>query len=212
MKPSTRTPSFASLPAVALGLLVFLAVLLSLPGCTNPRDKESTLDSGTSLYLFSTYRDNGNGTMTDPNGLVWMRCAYGQVWDPNLYACTGTGSGTTFGAKSLALCTTAGYCTDLVSLVANAGPAFLACDGLDFAGSTAWRLPTIYELSGLGTGNDRKTLLMVFPNTPDDKYFWSGSQDVNDTKLSRAVSFAGTDFGADYGRTQTEANYVKCVH
>lgn len=206
-----KSPLLTHAPVPAV-LAALLAILLWVPACTNPRDKEKTIDSGTSLYILSQYVNNHNGTVTAPDGLVWMRCAYGQVWDAALDACTGTGSGTTYGAKSVAYCSTAGYCSNLTTLLADSGPAWSACDVLDFAGSTAWRMPTVYELANVGKGMDRATFLLIFPNSPDDKYFWSSNQDASDAQLARAMSFGGPDFGTDYGRTKTEPNYLKCVH
>lgn len=175
------------------------------------QNKEKT-DSNAALAALSSFVDNSNGTVTDSSGKVWLKCAYGQVWDPATNLCTGTGGGTTYGAKSLEACSMAGYCYDPATLLLNSGAAFVACDELSFAEFTDWRLPTRYELAGLAQSLvNRDTFLISFPNTPDDKFFWTSSMSENDQKLAYAVNFSTTDFGKEFTRTTTTVQYVRCV-
>lgn len=195
----------------SISLLTILVAVFSVFSCLNPKDKENELDAAAALAVLLSYNDNGNGTVTGPNGLLWMKCAYGQVWDPAWNACTGTGGGTTFGARSVKYCEVEGLCTNTVTLLADSGPAFDACNTITVGGLTGWRLPTKYELGNIGQGMDRPTMLWIFPQTPDDKEFWSSSQDESEANLARAMSFAGLSFGQEYGRQKTDVKYVKCV-
>ena len=185
-------------------------MLILLAGCLDPKKKEKVLDAGAAATVLLSYHDNGNGTVTGPDGLLWMKCAYGQVWDAAWNACTGIGGGTTFGAKSVKFCEIASGCVG-PSLTADSGPAFDACNSMTAGGLTGWRLPTKYELGNIGKGMDRSTMLLIFPQTPDDKEFWSASQDEEDADLVRAMSFAGINFGQEFGRQKTDVKYVKCV-
>ncbi len=196
------------------GVFILLTGLLMptlLVQCQNPKDSESQLDALSAATVVMSYQDNGNGTVTGPDGLLWMKCAYGQVWDPAWNSCTGTGAGTTFGARSVQYCQLEGQCTDPVTLLASSGPAFDACNNLTLGGLTGWRLPNRYELGNIGSGMDRPTMLWIFPQTPDDKEFWSASQEENDPALALTMSFSGLNFGKEYGRQKTDVKYVKCV-
>lgn len=134
----------------SISLLTILIAVFSVFSCLNPKDKEKKLDSASSAFVIMNYQDNGNGTVTAPDGLLWMKCAYGQVWDPAWNACTGTGGGTTFGARSVKYCEVEGLCTNAVTLLADSGPAFDACNTITVGGLTGWRLPTKYELGNIG--------------------------------------------------------------
>ena len=104
-----------------------------------------------------TYSDNGDGTVTDPTtGLVWMRCAMGQVWDGT--TCTGTAGTYTFDQANALTGT------------------------VTFAGQGDWRLPNIRELQ---TIVDRSVFnpaidKAAFPNTPAS-FFWSASANASIT-------------------------------
>jgi hypothetical protein len=190
--------------------LYLLVLILGFSLCT--KEKNNSVDPATALYILSNFRDNRNGTITDPNGKVWLKCTYGQVWDSATNLCTGTGGGTTYGAQSLAACTTAGLCYNSSTLLLNSGPAFDACKKLTFGGYSDWRLPTRYELAGLAqTFINRSTFLLSFPNTPDDKFFWTSSISETDQKLAYSVNFSETDFGKEFTRTTTTVQYVRCI-
>ncbi|GIX41041.1 MAG: hypothetical protein KatS3mg129_0774 [Leptospiraceae bacterium] len=192
-----------------INILLLISIVV-LSDCT--KNDKNSVDPATALTLLSNFKDNGNGTVTDANGKIWMKCTYGQVWDSATNLCTGTGGGTTYGAQSLAACTTAGLCYDSSTLTLNSGPAFDACNNLSFGGYTDWRLPTRYELAGLAQALvNRDTFLLSFPNTPDDKFFWTSTVSESDQKLAYSVNFADTDFGKEFTRTTTTVQYVRCI-
>ncbi|MEQ8351022.1 MAG: DUF1566 domain-containing protein [Leptospiraceae bacterium] len=194
-------------------LLTLILALFATANCQNSDDSET--DWATTITTLGNFSDNGDGTVTQGN-LIWMKCAQGQVWDSGVNACSGTGAGTTYGAVSLNYCETAtldagGTCTNAATLESDSGPAFTSCADLSFAGFTDWRLPTRYELDLVAEGFDRETFLYVFPQTPDDKYFWSGSQVEDDTGTAYTVSFAKNTFGNLQSSSKSSVKYVRCV-
>ncbi|TXZ87381.1 DUF1566 domain-containing protein [Vibrio cholerae] len=138
--------------------------------------------------IANRYYDNLDGTVFDKQTqLVWMRCSLGQSWDGK----TCTGEVTTFTWH------------DATKLTHN------------FAGSTAWRLPTIEELDSLvycskgrkpsarpngkyvedtngrclGDNFKAPTInIRAFPNTPSYDY-WSSSPDANRSDYAWIVYF-----------------------
>ena len=96
------------------------------------------------------FTDNGDGTVTHRiTGLTWMRCAVGMKWDGS--TCTGTASTYTWDQS-----------TKLTS---------------NFANKSDWRLPSIAELNTIVERENSFPAINVtiFPNTPSDQSFWSGS-------------------------------------
>jgi len=204
------------------------AILISaslLSGFFCKKTTDSDLDWTSQMLVSSFYTDNANGTITDKNTrLTWMKCSSGQVWNSALNTCAGTGGGTTYGAKSYNYCdaTTTGAkvysaCAipDAVNPVATSGPVYAACAGEATAGG-GWRVPTKQELAVLTTTTDRKTFLFAFPQTPDDKYFWtiSSVQKSDDTDGVKAwgVHFSANNFGTTekLHKSDTVA-YLRCV-
>ncbi|MEQ9363447.1 MAG: DUF1566 domain-containing protein, partial [Leptospirales bacterium] len=164
-------------PKRFLTILLAGALSLGVAACSSENEDED-VELLTLSAISSIFTDNGNGTLTQNTGLVWMKCAQGQVWDSSLNTCGGTGGGTTFGAISLNFCAvlTGNYadCTDAntAAPVATSGPAFDSCTALVFAGSSDWRLPTRSELGTMAQSMlTRANLLIFFPQTPDDKNF-----------------------------------------
>ena len=196
-------------------------VILSMAfGCAASGD-ESTLDWSTQLLAGFGWTDSNAGTVTDTNtGLVWAKCSHGQVWNTGLNNCAGTGSGTTYGAKSVQFCEavsdnslTECVNSDAYYPTATSGPAYNACVAERAGNLTDWRLPTSTELEGVAANKDRATFQYYFPQTPDDKPFWSGSGDPGSSgDKAYAVAFASTTFGTrdSYGKADS-VHYVRCV-
>jgi hypothetical protein len=195
------------LPAV---LLIALLAVSSLVSCKKSSD--DSLDFATLLVL-ATFRDNGNGTVSAPGGYTIAKCAYGQVWNAALNNCAGTGSSSTYGAQSLAYCTVANSCHD-AALNASSGPAFAACSTYSVSSITGWRLPTVAELQAMTSSLSRSSLILLFTQTPDDKYFWSRETNPNKSDYSEAygISFADSTFGdkTSYNKVSVPL-YVRCV-
>lgn len=199
-------------------LLLALAGALAV-GC-QPDDEES--DLLTLLLQSSGLRDAGNGTVVQNisgTDYTWLKCAQGQAWNAALNDCGGTGGGTTFGAQSLAFCQVLtgnyGDCSslDAVNPVATSGAAFNSCAGTTFAGLTGWRLPSKGELAALAALQTRASFLLVFPQTPDDKHFWSGSGNPDKADGSEAftVSFAEGTMGTENTVAKDAVHYVRCI-
>ena len=180
-----------------------------------PEKKEGVLDDWSASMLYAVnFKDQGNGTVLDlGSGRIWMKCTHGQVWDGTLNTCGGTGGPTSYGASSVAFCTLPGACVDPLTLQSNSGPAFIACNDLTFAGHTDWRLPTQLELLGVATGMvNRDQYQFIFPQTPDDKYFWTGEQSTEKADYALGVSFAEGTFGnvLSFDKVTSEL-YVRCI-
>ena len=185
---------------------------------TSCNDKKDDLTPLIAIALVQTkFTDNNNGTVSDVDGNMWQKCAYGQTWNSSLNDCTGdtTGGPTTYGAKSLYYCELADLCFDVTTQEANSGPAFNACDGLDLGGYTDWRLPTKYELALLASNVNYSTFAAAFPETPDDKPFWSGtnnSDSTGGTASAWGAWFSDGYFGKEVSRTKESSPlYVRCV-
>lgn len=195
----------------AVVIAVFLAALL--PGCKKDDDKDGSLDTAALLAL-STFTDNRNGTVTSSTGLIWAKCSYGQVWSSALNNCSGTGTESAYGAQSMAYCSVENSCHDTSTLYASSGPAFSACSSYSVSGITGWRLPTVAELQGLSTTLNRTSLLVLFPQTPDDKDAWSRETNSSKTDYSEAygVSYASSTYGQKTSYNKVSAPlYVRCV-
>ena len=95
----------------------------------------------------SQFIDNGNGTVTHLlTGLVWKRCAEGQVWSGS--TCTGDDNWTYSFSEASALGTT-------------------------FAGKSDWRLPSVWELSTIVDYTTPSPAInsAIFPNHPSTVYW-----------------------------------------
>ncbi len=110
--------------------------------------------------------DQGNGIVTyTPTGLMWKRCAEGQIWTGS--ACSG--SYTT-------------YTWDQTPTLTGS-----------FAGYSDWRVPSEDELTSLvdytipSPGPTINTAL--FPNTPTSDCFWSASSDASYSGVAWFVCF-----------------------
>ncbi len=199
-----------------LAVLLLLATGLIFSGCG---DDEQSTDWLQVLIATSGVTDNYNGTVNQTIGtgtFTWMKCAQGQVWNSALNNCAGTGSGTVYGATSLAFCLVitggASYCTT-VDGVANSGPAYDSCANLSFAGQSDWRLPTQGELAALAGFQSRESFLFSFPQTPEDKYFWTGNANTGDGDGTSAwsISFAKNSFREEVAAEKDTPRYVRCI-
>lgn len=219
-----------------LTVLFLAGGLLFAANCSSDDDE---LDFA-SLLVASNFTDNQDGTVSDNNtGLTWMKCSYGQGY--NGIDCAQLGGGTVFNAKSVSYCeqtTTSSQieCTngDLINpiAVANDGalnsPAFDACDNTtsatgnqfdaEFSTSTVsrdgWRLPTKEEFAALLEAvSNRETLLSIFPNTPDDKYYWTASGKENsdgDAAYGFGVADANFNTREEFNKADSFL-YIRCV-
>ena len=144
--------------------------------------------------IANRYYDNLDGTVFDKQTqLVWMRCSLGQSWDGK--TCNGEAKKYTW--------------HDATKLTHQ------------FAGSTAWRLPTVEELDSLvycskgrqpsarpngeyvhdtngyclGDNYQRPTInIRAFPNTPED--YWRSSSPVYNSGSAWGVNFDSGHVGS----------------
>ena len=131
----------------------------------------------------SRFSDNGDGTVTDKKtNLIWMRCALGQTWDGS----TCTGSAATYTWQQ----------------------ALLAAADTSFAGSSAWQLPNIKQLTSIVEEScyDPAININLFPATPSSR-FWSASPYANGNVSAWYVYFNGGD---GYGH-KSNGNYVRLL-
>ncbi|EHK7540061.1 DUF1566 domain-containing protein [Vibrio cholerae] len=160
-------------------------------------------------YVANPYVANPNGTVYDKKtNLTWMRCSLGQSWDGK--TCNGEAKEYTW--------------HDATKLTHQ------------FAGSTAWRLPTVEELDSLvycskgrkpsarpngkyvGDTDGRclgniyyqgPTInITAFPNTPPTGIYWSSSPYAGYTLEAWDVFFKN---GLVYNRNKNNYNYVRLV-
>lgn len=133
-----------------------------------------------------TFRDNGDGTVTDTRyGLIWKRCVEGQTWNGS--TCTGTAASYTWG-QALAL-----------------------ADNATFVGRSDWRLPNLKELTSIveEACYDPAIDLAVFPNTQSE-WFWSASPDAYYADYAWIVNILnGND--NDGNRTNTGRARLVCA-
>lgn len=127
--------------------------------------------------------DNGNSTISDMiTGLVWQKCSYGQSG----LDCSGGGAATRTWTQAL-----------------------LYCDGLDFAGITDWRLPSVNELKSLILIQTGPPFIdqVIFPETVPSEY-WSSSTYTSDISTGWYILF-----GANSVLKNSKSNdyYVRCV-
>ncbi|MBW0435585.1 DUF1566 domain-containing protein [Leptospira yasudae] len=128
--------------------------------------------------------DNGDGTITDSNtNLLWAKCTDGQ-----------TGLGCAGGALN----------------ALDWNQALNACNGMNFAGRTDWRLPNANELfSIVDHTTDSPTITgAIFPNTPSGSY-WTSTTSENSKSNGNHIDFtSGPLFSSD---KLTTPSFVRCV-
>ena len=115
---------------------------------------------------------NSDGTVIDKyTGLVWMRCSLGQTWDEQGQTCTG------------------------VVLEYTWQEALQFAADYTFAGSSAWRVPDVRQLSSIGEDScsEPSINLDIFPETPSRPFpnhnsYWTASPDLTDHSRAWTVS------------------------
>ncbi|AXR60503.1 DUF1566 domain-containing protein [Leptospira mayottensis] len=139
--------------------------------------------SGNPIPAFS-FVDNGNGTVTDQNtGLLWSQCSEGQGG----VGCPGA------------------------SLDLDWNAALNACNVLNLAGRTNWRLPNANELLSIVdfNNNNPATNAVSFPNTPNSSY-WTSTTYENNTFFAVVISFVTGSLRMDLN-DKLQALKVRCV-
>ncbi len=141
-------------------------------------------DSITPTTPDSRFNDNGDGTVTDKiTNLIWMRCALGQTWDGS----TCTGSAATYTWQE----------------------ALQAAADTTYAGSSAWQLPNIKQLTSIveESCSDPAINLNLFPATPSPR-FWTASPHANLNDNAWYVNFSS---GYDLNYYKPNYYYVRLV-
>ena len=171
---------------------------------------------GILLYAAPRFTDNNDRTITDAlTGLTWTKCSMTDV-----------------NATAPVMDNTTN-CSETPG-IGNWKDAVSACENLNHAGKTDWRLPSVTELHSLIDTTRNPALLTdttYFPDIPDPNvlgdtnfpYYWSsttyiGSQgtapDCSATKPNCAwyVNFIDGYVEGDKDRSiKTTGNYVRCV-
>lgn len=177
--------------------------------------------------------DTGLGSIVDiKSDLEWKKCSQGQVFRASNNDCQGGNSTATlttpgdqgrYGATYLNYCNIEGNDCNATSLPmtlkANIVPgviseAFNSCSALnanDPNGYKNWRVPSLPELQALASLG-KVILTSSFPNTPDDFYWSSWSNEQNPSgSTAKAVSFTSDKFGETQNILKTTKLYVRCV-
>jgi hypothetical protein len=198
----------------AMTAIVFTTIFL-LSACTKNSDNTSQQQQLLALTMTTTYfTDNHNGTVNDGVGKMWAKCAYGQTYDSALNTCTGSGGGTTYNAMSVIWCDLEAGCQEGGTLVASSGPAFTACSDYTAGGYTDWRLPTKEEYTLVTSNIQYDVYAAMFPQTPDDKSFWTGSTNIGDMSYKTAIgiNISKTTFGEQRSYNKKYGYlYIRCI-
>lgn len=167
------------------------------------------------------------------NGLLWMRCTHGQIWNTAAGDCTGTGSSSfnVYGAQTVQYCSTgdnacndanpAGEGSNVYGNLNGSGSssAWDACNNLNAGagtyGKTTWRVPRKSELAGLITGSTNPTIdTAMFANTiygfNGGNYFTASTYNPTTTAVWYVIFSTGNGAVAGDGY-KTSGWYVRCV-
>ena len=153
--------------------------------CGNaPVGQDAEYTSSNSGTCNPSFTDNANGTITDNcTNLIWQKCSKGL-------------SGSDCGTGTI----------ETEYWVA----ALSYCEGLDFAGSTNWRLPNIKELMSIIDFQNSEPSInpTYFPATQPNTY-WSSTTVIFSTANARDVGFDSGYVG--YNDKDEALKRVRCV-
>lgn len=124
-------------------------------------------DGLTETNVVDNFTVLSNGVVQDKNtGLMWMRCAYGQIWDSTNSTCTGTPVQITW------------------------QDALQASEQETLGGYSDWRLPNVKELATIVEKRctDPAVNATLFPATPADN-FWTSTTVVDSASWAWSVAF-----------------------
>lgn len=168
--------------------ILFLALVSSQANalCTAGNPNFSLVeDTPTSAFIL-----NNDGTATHYlTGLIWDRCSLGQNWNSDTSFCDNKATLYTWGEA-------------LTGAVSANSDKFLT--------HTDWRLPNIKELLSITEKCGSKPAINgdVFPSTPTNLLYWSGTSYVPDLSKAWAVLFNASD---DFFDKRDSVGYVRLV-
>ncbi|MFC1670731.1 DUF1566 domain-containing protein [Spirochaetota bacterium] len=147
------------------------------------------------VYGTTHFTDNGNGTIKDNlTGLTWTKCSMKTISSSPVMDATTN-------------------CVDTHSEVGNWVEAILACENLNYAGKTDWRLPNIKELISIVDWKRINPAIdsKYFPRT-ENSYYWSSTNKVGSHFNASAwcLNFTNGDFEGR-GKTALTTSFVRCV-
>jgi Protein of unknown function (DUF1566) len=135
------------------------------------------------VAAYSPYVMSSDGQeVTDTStGLVWRRCAEGARWDGN--NCMGIADTYNYNDALGRVGKTIGYGDGAFANTAEGRHSAPA-------NSTAWRLPTVYELSTITDRNRSNPTIdgAAFPNTPAS-WYWTSTFDTTNPSYIWIISF-----------------------
>lgn len=149
--------------------------------------------------------DNNNGTVSDPRtGLIWKKCAEGQIYNSNANNCSSHDSGVFTWTSAL----------QQVGIINTSGV------GENF-GKTDWRLPNVKELLSIVDSSCTQpvinevffpNLLWFFDGMVETSTYWSSSAYVKDGNYAWTVEFSNGDVSPerkDYSYNHTHVRLVR---
>ncbi len=142
------------------------------------------------------------------SNLLWMRCVIGQAWSSASADCSGNGGGTPFGASPRRFCNgptndcNGGTNSGILGTFQNGAfsTAWSACDTLEHAGRSDWRVPTLAESVPIPNINPT-----IFFNLAGD-HWTANSVDTGNATVARFTTATSGQFAKDMNNP-----YVRCV-
>jgi Protein of unknown function (DUF1566) len=161
-----------------------MRLLIILPLLSALFSPQINAQSCEGVLTATRYKTSANGTALDKkSGLIWMRCALGQVWN-----------GTT--------------CTGLATTM-NWETALIAAKVANFVGKTDWRVPNHKELLSLIETQCFAPSInpLAFPGATTDRY-WSSTPYLGGQDSAWSIWFT---HGFDSASTKISLNAVRLV-